>query len=115
MFTTVTQDYTAVSGTTGTHIDGFVLHVRRMYRTTPEIAQRIAERNSRVIHYGEGRIGVRADHDGQAFPTREEGWAFALEHGYLQVFRSGGDLRLRRQLRGDEIREQVMAYKAGRR
>ena len=32
---------------------------------------------------------ARGDHDGRVFPTSEEAFSFALDRGYLQIFRTG--------------------------
>jgi hypothetical protein len=64
---TVTTPGWSVSVCTGSHFAGAVLNVRR-----------IDEPKTR-----------KGDHDGRRFPTSDLAWAFALDHGYIEVYRKG--------------------------
>ena len=73
---TVTTPQWSVSACTSYHSVGAVLSVFRGF------------------HKGRPRYG---DHNGRTFPTSEDAFAFALEHGYLQPYRVGFCALCRRQ------------------
>lgn len=63
---TVARDGWSVSTTTGSGIEGAVLHVRK-------------RRGDRM---------PGGDHDGRIFPSSDAAFAWAFEHGYTEVFRT---------------------------
>lgn len=102
---TCTQDYTHVSGSTGTDIDGCVLSVYRTRWTTDEalarrhlftsVRYRDAETGEFVLSddlsQPEGSVAeygfmVPMSDNGRRFASTDEAWDFALERGYLQRF-----------------------------
>lgn len=63
---TVTQGNWGVSCTTGGNINGAILHVYK-------------------FHGDRWQLQQKGDGDGRQFPSREAAFAWALEHGYLEV------------------------------
>lgn len=127
MITTCTQDYTSVSWTTGSNIDGAELHVRRVRWTTDRaIARRHLYignrwRDAKSMEFvgleeatqrlAAGDIGtmieefgfmVPMDAHNRKFASLDEARAFALERGYLQPFFTSPDVRVRRVARARE-------------
>ena len=79
----VTQGGRAVSKTTGDSIDGAILHLHR---------SRIA---GKELPWGRWLTG---NGDRRLFPTREAADQWAFDHGYLQLYFTHPDLRMRRIL-----------------
>jgi hypothetical protein len=79
--TLVTQNDWAVSCTTGDSIDGAILHLHR---------SRIHGKN---LPFGRW---MRGNGDRKLFSSREAAWQWAYDHGYLQLYFTAPDLRMRR-------------------
>ena len=77
----VTQDDWAVSCTTGYSIDGAILHVHR-FRV-----------HGKDLSFA---LKMRGNGDGRLFPSKEDAWQWALDHGYLQPYFTSPDIRMRR-------------------
>lgn len=75
-YQTVTAGKWNVSVTTGTGIPGAILNVFKPYGHTT--------RNP--LPSGRAWVTQRGDHDGREFPTSDEAFEFAFEHGYLQLY-----------------------------
>lgn len=79
----VTHGDWAVSVQTGDGIDGAILHLHR---------SRI---HGKALSYGRW---MRGNGDRKLFPSKEVAWQWAFDHGYLQLYFTAPDLRMRRLL-----------------
>lgn len=96
MFTHVTTEGFGVSKTTGTGIDGAILHVTRIRWTENEQLARRHLYLSRRESDGKHSFMVHCSHDGMAFADNDTATRFAVERGYLQRYFTSPDLRARR-------------------
>jgi hypothetical protein len=104
-----------VGMTTGTGIDGAILHVSRIYSlATDEAARALAERSDRTMYLSDCRVMVRGSDYGRQFESRDAADAYKLERGYVRRYHTAADLRARRLARADDIREEMLAWKARR-
>jgi hypothetical protein len=110
------HDGFSVSRSTGSGIDGAILHVSRLRRVPEAQARRIAGRDARscivtVAADGQAVMMTRLPDHGRAFASVDEANAHALERGYVRRYFTAPDLRARRLARADELRADALAWK----
>lgn len=109
---TCAYEHVHVSSLSGGSVVGRQLSVWRLYKLpSVDRARALDERVTDVLWLGDCTVMVKMPDHGLRFESGDELRAYEMVHGYIQPF-FFPELHHRRKARGENIRDDVMAFKA---